>query len=58
VPFVAPAAAALAADCAPAGRIRLSWLHSARAFAAQLVALAGFSAIVFLPDRVPDIVGP
>ena len=59
VPFVAPAAAALATGL----RTRRSdqavmAALCAGAFAAQLVALAGFSAIVFLPDRVPDIVGP
>ena len=43
----------------PAARIRPSWRRSARApSAALLVALLGLSAIVFLPDRVPDIVGP
>jgi hypothetical protein len=59
VPFAAPAAAALATGL----RTRRSdqavmAALCAGAFAAQLIALAGFSAIVFLPDRVPDIVGP
>ena len=46
-------------DGGPAARIRRSWRRScAAAVGALLIALAGLSAIIFLPDNVPDIVGP
>ena len=59
LPFAAPAAAALVTGV----RIRRSdqavmAALCAAASGALLIALAGLSAIVFLPDRVPDIVGP
>ena len=59
LPFAAPAAAALVTGL----RTRSSDQSvmaalSAAASGALLIALAGLSAIIFLPDRVPDIVGP
>ena len=57
--FGAPAAAALltARRTREAEQAVMAAL-CAGACAAQLIALAGLSAIVLLPDRVPDIVGP
>jgi hypothetical protein len=59
VPFAAPAAGALVTRLRD-GRSDQAVMAAlgAAALAALLIALAGLSAIVFFPGRVPDIVGP
>ena len=60
LPFAAPAAAALVTGTADPqlGSGGHGGAQRGRGRCALLIALAGLSAIIFLPDRVPDIVGP
>jgi len=59
LPFAAPAVAALVTGWrARRSDQAVMAALCAAALGALLIALAGLSAIVFLPERVPDIVGP
>ncbi len=59
LPFAAPAAAALVTGrrTRSSDQAVMAALCAA-AVGALMIALAGLSAIIFLPDKVPDIVGP
>jgi hypothetical protein len=59
LPFAAPAAAALVTGLRTRGSDQAVMAAlCAAAFGALVIALGGLSAIIFLPDKVPDIVGP